>query len=305
MNKEHSLIIVGGGPAGLTAGLYAARSKLDVMLIEKTIPGGLITYTELVENYPGFPDGISGFELADLMQKQAAKYGLEIFTAEANGLEDKGKQKLIKTTEGEFTAKVVIIAGGSERSKLGVPGEAEFAGKGVSYCATCDGAFFKDVPVAVAGGGNSAISEALHLTKFASKVYVIHRRNELRATKILQERAFAEPKIEFKLNQVVEAIEGKDLVQSLRVKNASTGETSILDVKGVFVSIGQKPSTDYLKGVLTLDEYGYVITNEKMQTSVPGIFAAGDIRYNSIRQTVSAAGDGATAAIYAERYISE
>lgn len=305
MDKDYALIIVGGGPAGLSAGLYAARSRLNTLLIEKGFPGGLIATAELVENYPGFPEGISGFELTERMQKQTAKYGLKIFTAEVNGLEIQGKQKLVKTTQGDFTAQAVIIAGGSERSKLGVPGEAEFAGKGVSYCATCDAAFFKDVPVALVGGGNSAISEALHLARFASKVYVIHRRDQLRATRVLQDKAFAEPKLDFRLSYIVEAVEGKDLVEKVRLKQVKTGEKTTLDVQGVFVAIGQKPNTEYLKGILPLDAYGYIITNDKMETSVPGVLAAGDIRSNSIRQTISAAGDGATAEIYAERYIGE
>ena len=303
-NREYDVIIVGGGPAGLTAGLYTARARRNSLLIEKVATGGWIINAELVENYPGFPQGINGLELADLMSEQAKKYGLEIFLAEVTGLELKGGQKIVKTTEGDFAAKAVIIAGGSDRVKLGVPGEQEFTGKGVAYCAICDAAFFRDLPVAVAGGGNAAINEALHLSKFASKVIMIHRRQELRAIRILQERAFAEPKIEFLWDTVVEAIEGADVVKRLRLRNVLSGEKSTLDISGIFVAIGSKPNTDYLKGVLTLEANGYIATNEKMETGVPGIFAAGDIRSNSIRQLITAAGDGATAAVYAEKFIT-
>ena len=303
-NREYDVIIVGGGPAGLTAGLYTARARRNSLLIEKVATGGWIINAELVENYPGFPQGINGLELADLMSEQAKKYGLEIFLAEVTGLELKGGQKIVKTTEGDFAAKAVIIAGGSDRVKLGVPGEQEFTGKGVAYCAICDAAFFRDLPVAVAGGGNAAINEALHLSKFASKVIMIHRRQELRAIRILQERAFAEPKIEFLWDTVVEAIEGADVVKRLRLRNVLSGEKSTLDISGIFVAIGSKPNTDYLKEVLPLEANDYIATNEKMETGVPGIFAAGDIRSNSIRQLITAAGDGATAAVYAEKFIT-
>ena len=303
-NREYDVIIVGGGPAGLTAGLYTARARRNSLLIEKVATGGWIVNAGLVENYPGFPQGINGLELADLMSEQAKKYGLEILLAEVTGLELKGGQKIVKTTEGDFAAKAVIIAGGSDRVKLGVPGEQEFTGKGVAYCAICDAAFFRDLPVAVAGGGNAAINEALHLSKFASKVIMIHRRQELRAIRILQERAFAEPKIEFLWDTVVEAIEGAGVVKRLRLRNVLSGEKSTLDISGIFVAIGSKPNTDYLKGVLPLEANGYIATNEKMETGVPGIFAAGDIRSNSIRQLITAAGDGATAAVYAEKFIT-
>lgn len=302
-NREYDVVIIGGGPAGLTAGLYASRARLSSLLIEKAAAGGYIVNAGLVENYPGFPQGISGLELAESMNKQAAKYGLETLLAEVNGLELRGKQKVVKTTEGDIVAKAVIIAGGSDRVKLGVPGEEEFTGKGVAYCAICDAAFYRDLSVAVAGGGNAALNEALELSKFASRVTVIHRRQELRAVRILQERAFAEPKIEFLWNTVVEAIEGEDVVKRLRLRNVLTGEKSVLAISGIFVAIGFKPNTDYLKGILSLDATGAIITNEKMETEAPGIFAAGDIRSGSIRQVIAAAGDGAVAAIYAERFI--
>ena len=304
-NTDSELIIVGGGPAGLTAGIYAARSRLNCLLIEKGMFGGMIVTAELVENFPGFPDGISGYDLGELLYQQAVRFGLKTQTAEVTALELHNAQKLVKTGEGTVSAKAVILAGGSERIKLDVPGEAKYTGRGVSYCATCDGAFFQDAKVAVIGGGNSAVIEALQLAKLAQKVTVIHRRDQLRATRANQEKAFAEPKIEFLWNTVVKAVEGGDFVQGLRLRDVVTGKESTLDVAGVFVSVGLKPNTGYLKGVVPLDDYGYIITDKKMETEVPGVFAAGDIRYESGRQSIIAAGDGATAAIFAERYLGQ
>jgi len=305
MANEYEVIIIGGGPAGLSAGLYTSRARLRSLLIERGPLGGQITNAELVENYPGFPQGISGLELGQLMHQQATRYGLETLQAEATGLELQGEKRVVITTKGKFTARAVIIASGSERRKLGIAGEEEFTGRGVSYCATCDGPFFKDRTIAVVGGGNAAITEALHLVKFASRVKVIHRRNELRATRILQEKALAEPKIEFLWDTEVEGIEGKDKVKRLSLSNVITREKSTLDVAGVFVAIGLKPNTDYLKGVLPIDKAGYIVTNERMETPVAGIFAAGDVRLNSARQAITAAGDGATAAVYAEKFLSK
>jgi thioredoxin reductase (NADPH) len=303
--KEYDVIIIGGGPAGLSAGLYTSRSRLNTLLIEKGVVGGRITDAELIENYPGFAEGISGAELGQLMQKQAAKYGLKITIAEATGLELKKDKKVVKTTKGDFATKAVIIASGSERGKLGVPGEKEVTGKGVSYCATCDGPLFRGKTVAVVGGGNAAISEALYLAKFASRVIVIHRRHQLRATRVLEEKARAEPKIEFLWDTVVEKIEGGDVVRQLKLRQVKTGQRSSLNVAGVFIAVGLKPSTDFLKGVLPMDEGGYIITNERMETEIPGILAAGDIRQNSPRQAITAAGDGATAAVNAEIFLSQ
>jgi thioredoxin reductase (NADPH) len=305
VEKEYQLIILGGGPGGLTAGLYAARNKINTLLIEKAMMGGLVVYADLIENYPGFPDGIGGFELGDLMFKQAEKFGLKSLVAEIKGLDLKGPQKVVKTSEGDFTAKATIIALGSERINLNVPGEKEFVGRGVSYCATCDAAFFRNKEVAVVGGGDSAISEAIHLAKFASKVNLIHRRDKFRATPIFVDKAVAEPRINFILNNVVEAVEGEENVKQLKLSDVASGRKSVLPVSGVFVAVGQRPNTALVKDLLKLDSTGYIVTNEKMETGLPGVFAAGDIRSNSIRQCVSAAGDGATAALYADRFIEQ
>ena len=303
--KEYDVIIIGGGPAGLSAGIYTSRARLNSLLIERGVVGGQIADAEMVENYAGFAEGVSGVELGQLMQRQAAKYGLNITIAEVTGLELKKDKKVVKTTKGDFTAKAVIIASGSERGKLGAPGERELTGKGVSYCATCDAPFFKEKPVAVVGGGDVAITEALHLAKFSSKVILIHRRDRLRATRILEERARAEPKIEFLWDTVVEKIEGEDVVKKLILRQVKTGKKSTLDVAGVFIATGFKPNTDYLKGFLPLDKTGFIKTNDRMETKIPGIFAIGDIRLNSARQAITAAGDGATAAVFAEIFISQ
>ena len=304
MGNSYQLIIIGGGPAGLSAGLYAARSRLHTLLIERVIPGGQIMNAELVENYPGFPQGISGAELGSLMEQQATGYGLEIAMADVEGVEFGGEEKIVNTSEGQYRAKALIIAGGSEYSKLGVPGEEELRGRGVSYCATCDGAFFNDQVISVVGGGNVALNDALFLTRFASKVIVIHRRDQLRATKILQERAFAKPKLEFLWDTVVESIKGDSQVRELRLRNVKTKEESSLEISGVFIAVGLRPNTGYLEGLLALSPEGFILVNDQMETGVPGVFAAGDIRAGSARQISSAVGDGATAAISAERFLS-
>ena len=288
----------------MSAGIYTSRARLSSLLIEKGAIGGQIINAELVENYPGFTAGISGIDLTQAMHEQATKFGLETLAAEVTGIEVTGKQKIVKTSQGDYLAGAIIIAGGSERQKLGVPGEAEYTGKGVSYCATCDGAFFRDKTVAVVGGGNAAITEALELTKFASRIILIHRRHELRATKILQEKVMSEPKIEIIWDTVVEEILGETFVNKIRVRNLNTDKASVLDVSGVFINVGSQPATGYLKGLLTLDAVGAIVTGERLETSVPGIFAAGDIRSGSIRQVIGAAGDGAAAAVNAGKYIS-
>lgn len=303
MARKYQLIIVGGGPAGLTAGLYSARGGLQVLLIEKEVIGGQIANANRVDNYPGFPEGISGFELARLIHQQATNHGLETMSGEVTGLTSRYGSNIVNTAEGDFIAQAVIIAGGSQFRKLGVPGEGEFLGKGVSYCATCDGPLFRDKAVAVVGGGDTAVTDALSLSKFASSVKVIHRRNQLRASKVLQRKAQTEPKIEFIWDSVVTEVKGKEKLTDLVLKNTKNDTISLVAVDGVFVAIGLVPNTEYLRGVLPLDEGGYIITTELMETTVPGIFAAGDIRHNSVKQAIVAAGNGAVAALSAEWFI--
>lgn len=305
MNTDYEILIVGGGPAGLAAGLYAARARRKTMLLERGMHGGQIATTGLVENYPGFPDGIEGPELAERMLQQSAKFGMEIEYAPVTSLRVEDGLKVVSTEDGEYAAPVVILAGGSDYNKLEVPGEAELAGKGVSYCATCDGAFFKDQELAVIGGGDSALDEGLFLTRFASKLTLIHRRDQLRANQTLQERARANPKFNFIWDTVVEEVIGPQQVSGLRLRNLKSGARTQFPCQGVFVYIGHRPNTAYLQGQVKLDEQGYIITDEVMETGVPGLYAAGDIRHNSARQLVTAAGDGATAAIRAEHYLTE
>ncbi len=296
--------IIGAGPAGLSAGLYAARAKLSTIIIEKMYPGGQAAMTYRIENYPGFSDGIGGAELAEAMKSQAERFGAKILN---NGAVKIVKEdnifNIILDNDDNVEAKTVILAAGASAKKLGVKGEIEFTGRGVSYCATCDGAFYANKTVAVVGGGDTAIEEALFLTRFASKVYVIHRRNQLRATKILQERAFQNSKISFIWDSVVDEIRGKDTVNELVVKNVKTGELESISVDGIFVAIGQTPLTDFVKDIISLDNQGYIITNEHLMTNVPGIFAAGDIRQKPLRQVITAASDGAVAAVEAGRFI--
>jgi thioredoxin reductase (NADPH) len=300
--KQYDVIIIGGGPAGLSAGIYTARARLSTLLIEKSVVGGQVINTWQVETYPGL-EIVSGIDLTQAMYKQVKKFGIEEIYAEVTGVEIEGASKVVRTSQGDFAAGAIIVASGLERQKLGVPGETEYTGRGVSYCATCDGAFFRDKAVIVVGGGDAAITEALELTRFASVVTVIHRRDALRAAKILQEKAFAEPKLKFLWDSAIEEITGDTLVRQVRVRNVKTGIKSILDVSGVFISVGFKPNTGYLKGMVDTDDNGAIITNGSMETSVPGILAAGDIRSGSIRQLIAAAGDGAVAAINAGKHI--
>ena len=306
MNEErlYDMVIVGAGPAGLAAGLYAARARRKTVLLERKVTGGQIALTSTIENYPGFEE-VDGFELGQMMQRQAEKYGLEMGYAEVTSIEQRDRLHILHTTEGDYTANAVIITGGADYDRIGVPGEDRLIGDGVSYCATCDAAFFKDKVCAVVGGGDAAMDEGLFVTRYASKVYVIHRRDQLRASKILQERAFANPKMEFIWDTVVTEIEGKDCVERLKLRNVKTNEESTLEVSAIFIFIGLSPNTGYLKGQLPTDEGGHIFVNEWMETTIPGIFAAGDIRANSARQVVSAAGDGATAAIRADHYITD
>jgi thioredoxin reductase (NADPH) len=303
--KKYDVVIIGGGPAGLSAGIYAARARLSTLLIERMAIGGQIVNAPLVENYPGFTDGVNGIDLTQAMHAQATRFGMETLYDEVGSIEFNGKEKIVKTPQADIIAGAVIIAGGAERKKIGVPGEDKYNGKGVSYCATCDGAFYRDKIVAVIGGGNSAATETLELTKFATKVYLIHRRNELRTTRILQEKLLADKKIEVIWNIIPLEITGDEFVKQIKLRNVKTNKETVLDVSGVFVSVGSLPATGYLKGLLKLDSVGAIVTDEKLETSVPGIFAAGDIRSGSIRQVIGAAGDGAMAAINAEIYLIE
>ena len=302
---DYQLIIVGGGPAGLTAGLYAARGRLKALLLEKGALGGQVLVTDWVDNYPAFTEGISGFELMDKMAAHADRFGVEKKFANVVSLDLKGEVKtLTLEDEEQLTSRTLILCTGARPRTIGVPGEKELQGKGVSYCATCDGPFYREQEIAVVGGGNTAIQEALHLTKFASKVTVIHRRDELRATKILQEKAFAEPKIKFLWNAVVsEIVGGQNGVESLNI-SSTDGSTSRLPVTGIFILIGVVPNNEVLPlDQLETDDSGFIVTDTEMQTTVPGVFAAGDIRSKNFRQIVNAAGEGATAELSAEHYL--
>jgi thioredoxin reductase (NADPH) len=299
------VVILGAGPAGLTAGIYAVRSGLKTVILEKAVPGGQIVNTGKIENYPGFPDGVSGAELMKRFEEQAAKLGVEIKSlTEAKGLEVKDSVKVIQTSQGEIKGKSVIIATGASPTKLGVPGEAELTGRGVSYCATCDGAFFKGKKVLVVGGGNSAIEEAIFLTRFASQVLVVHRRDQLRAVKILQERAMANPKIKFIWNSHLDEVKGKEKVEAAVIRDKLTQEKKIVPVEGVFIYVGVNPNTNFLPPSIKLNDKGFVVTDENLSTGLPGIFAAGDVRANQLKQVVVAVGEGALAAHLAEKYIT-
>jgi len=303
--KEYDIVIIGAGPAGLAAGLYAARARRRTLLIEKNITGGQIALTAAIENYPGIVD-INGFDLGQAMQQQAETYGMETAYAAVEAIEpQEDKRHLIRTNEGDYLAKALIITSGRGVSYLNVPGEERLTGRGVSYCATCDAAFFKDMEVAVVGGGDAAMDEGLFVARYASRVYIIHRRDQLRASAVLQERAFANPKLSFIWNTVVEEIRGEEAVESLRLRNVVTGEESDLTVAAVFIFIGQTPNTSFLDGLVEMDGGKHVIVNAWMETSTPGVFAAGDVRNDSARQVISAAGDGATAAIRADHYITD
>lgn len=299
---RYDVVIIGGGPAGLTAGLYTSRAGLKSLLVERSMFGGQIVNARLVENYPGFPEGISGFDLGSLMHQQATKYGLEAVITEVTSLAP-GQPHRVFTEGDSFETEAIIIAAGSEYRKLGVAGEERLLGHGVSYCATCDGFLFRGREVAVVGGGDTAITDALELSQHATKVYVIHRRNQLRAGQVLQQRAFAQPKIEFIWDSVVEEIVGEEMVKVLRLRNVKTSQLSTLEVDGAFIAVGLKPNSQCFANIVKLDEMGYIVTDESMATSVPGIFAAGDIRRNSARQIATAVGDGVTAAMSAFRHL--
>lgn len=302
---SYDLIIIGGGPAGLTAGLYGARGGLNTLIIERGAPGGQAGQTDRIENYPGFPEGISGLDLAFKFVEQAERHGARLEMGTVEKVDFSGQLKRVWTSETEYTGRAVIIATGASPRPLEVPGEETLRGRGVSYCATCDGAFFRGKKVAVVGGGDSAVEEALFLTHFAEQVTIIHRRDKLRAIKVLQQRAQENPKINFYWNTVVEAILGENKVEALRLKDVVSGAVREEPFDGIFIFIGLKPNTEFLGNAVTLDENGYIITREDLATSVPGVFAAGDVRAKAFRQVTTAVGDGAAAAMAAQKYLAE
>lgn len=302
----YDVLIIGGGPAGLTAGLYTSRANLKTLLVERMIMGGQVMTTTKVENYPGFPGGIDGPDLMMRFQEHCQEFGLKVEYGEVENLIDGGEEKIVVVDGREIRARAVIITTGAEPRKLDIPGEKELTGRGVSYCATCDGAFFRNVPVAIVGGGDTAAEEALFLTRFASKVYLIHRRDKLRATSILQERLAANEKIEVLWNTVVERAEGDASgLKAAEIRNVVTDERRSLELQGLFVAVGVTPKAHFLAEVLELDPEGYILTDPECRTSMPGVFAAGDVRKKILKQIATAVGDGAVAAIMAEKYLEE
>jgi len=301
LKEYYDVIIVGGGPGGITAGIYAVQAGLKPIIIEKALEGGQVNNTEKVENWPGFPS-IGGIELAEKFAEHARKFDVEFLNAEVIDLEIAGDKKTVILDNGKkVSSKVVVISTGSNPRKLGVPGEREFAGKGISYCATCDGHFFTDQHIAVIGGGNSALDETLFLTKIAKKITIVQNLPKLTADKLLQQRVEATGKVDYIFNTVVEKIEGTDKVEKLILKNTQTGERSELEVSGAFIFIGLAPNTTFLKDKLKLNEYGYIVTDENMETEIPGVYAVGDVREKEVRQIVTAAADGAIAISHAAR----
>ena len=303
--ETYDVVIIGGGPAGLTAGIYAGRAQLKTVIVEKGLPGGQIAQTDEVENYPGFPEGISGPELASRMVRQAEKFGARIVMDEVLGLEKAEGGYLVRGYERNYRARAVIVATGANPRRLGVPGEDKFYGRGVSTCATCDGFFYRDKEVVVVGGGDAAVEEGIFLTKFARKVTLVHRRDELRANKVAQKRAFQNPKMHFLFSHVVTEILGEDQVTGVRLKNLKTGEEYVYPTDGVFVFIGHEPNTAFLKGVVELRPDGYIAVRDEGFTSEPGIFAAGDVADPIYRQLTTSVGAGTRAAMMAERYLAE
>ena len=306
MKEFHEAVIIGGGPAGLTAGIYLMRAGIDTLLLEKMIPGGTPVNTDHIENYPGFPEIISGRDLMNRFAEHAKTLGLPIKEfSEAEGVALEEGRFITRTAEGQFESVALVGATGTEPAKMGIPGENEFLGRGISYCATCDGSFFRDLDVAVIGGGDSAIEEGLALANIARRVYVIHRRDALRAQKIIQERAFKNSKMEFLWNKIPLEIKGKDQVERVLLQDTKTGERSEVKVDGVFVYVGANPATFFLGDLVDRDKAGFVLTDENLSTKTEGLFVAGDARKKALRQISTAVGDGALAAVMAERYILE
>jgi len=301
----YDVIIVGAGPAGLTAGIYAARGGLKTAIVELAMPGGQAASTEKIENYPGFPDGINGYELMNLFHKQALAFGVEFIFEEVEKFYIKEAVKKIHTTSQVLEARAIIITAGSKPRLLGVPGEDSFRGSGVSYCATCDGAFFKGKKVVVVGGGDAAIEEGAYLTKFAEEVTIVHRRTGFRASQIALNRAKENPKIRFELNAVVEEIFGSNHVEGVRILDVPAGTTREISADGVFIYVGTDPNAQFLHGEIETDDRGYILTNSLLQTNIKGVYAAGDIRNTPLRQVATAVGDGALAAVEVEKYLSD
>ncbi len=305
-HKTYDLVIIGAGPAGLTASIYARRARLDAVVLERLVPGGQILLSQRIENYPGVPLPISPKRLMEKMQRQAENLGMKLEQVEAKRIELDGEKKIIHTlSDKKYTTLAVIIASGTEPSKLGAEGETTFVGRGVSYCATCDAPFFKDQEVMVVGGGNTALQETLHLVRFARKVHLVHRRGMLRAEKILQERAFRNPKVEIIFRSVVKVIYGDSQVEGVKLKDLETGKIKKVPCSGVFISVGLKPNTDFIRGLVELDKKGFVKTRANLETNVPSIFACGDVRKNLLKQVVVACGEGALAVASAEKYINK
>ena len=304
-DQVYDVIIIGGAPAGLTAAVYSGRAARRAVLLTGPLLGGQLATTDMVENYPGFPEGVHGAELAQRMHAQAERFGTQIVMESAKAVDFSTAPFTVRTSSKVYRGRVVIIATGAFARRLGVAGEAKFFGRGVSTCATCDGFFYKGKRVVVVGGGDSAIDEGLFLTKFAREVVVVHRRGELRATQIYQERAFANPKMRFVWDSVVEEVLGEETVTGVRVRNVKTGETSVIEADGMFVYIGTVPGTKLFAGQVELDEDGYIITDRHQRTSVPGVFAAGDVQSPDFRQVIVAAGSGAVAAVEAGRFLDE
>ncbi|MGR6837309.1 thioredoxin-disulfide reductase [Syntrophomonas erecta] len=300
----YDVIIIGAGPAGLTAAIYTGRAKLSTLILESSMVGGNTALTDLIDNYPGFPFGINGQDLMENFSRQAQRFGAELRMEEVTAIEDGPDGKKVSTTQGEYMARAIIIAMGARRRELDVEGENEFLGRGVSYCATCDGAFFQGVPVAVVGGGDSAVKEALYLADMASKVYLIHRREGFRANQTAVDKMLENSHIELKLNKVVQRVQGDALMNRLVLRDVLTGEEEVLPAEGLFISIGLVAAADFLETLVDTED-GYIITDENMQTSVAGVFAAGDIRSKKARQVATAVGDGALAGIAVTEYLKE
>lgn len=305
MQHIYDMIIIGGGPAGYTAALYAARAGLDALVIERMSAGGQMTLTGEIDNYPGFDEGIDGFALGIKMQKGAEQFGVKTEYAEVTSVDFSGNVKALETTGGTFQAKTVVIAAGANPRKLGIPMEQEMTGKGVHYCAHCDGRFYKDKKVVVIGGGNSAAADALYLSRLAAKVYVVHRRNSLRAEKIYHEPLLQANNVEFLWNSTVSELIASGRITGVKIRDVNTQNTTDITCDGVFVSIGRKPATEFLGDIVALDSAGYITADENTMTNIPGVFAAGDIRTKALRQIVTAAADGTVAVHYAEKYLTK